>query len=64
MLQTLQVAVENAVTRAAGMLGGLYVIVNNVGIHMEAGLPCHEVSVEAFDRVLQVNLRSYFLFSK
>ncbi len=37
---------------------------NNVGIHVEAGKPCHEVSVQAWDRVMAVNLRSFFLFAK
>jgi NAD(P)-dependent dehydrogenase (short-subunit alcohol dehydrogenase family) len=58
------VNVESAVTNAIETMGGLDTLINNVGIHVEAGKPCHEVSVEAYDRVMSVNLRSYFLFSK
>lgn len=57
--------VEHAVAEAAAQLGGgVDVLVNNVGVHAEAGVPCHEASVAAWDKVLAVNLRSYFLFSK
>ena len=56
--------IERAVAEALDKLGTLDVLVNNVGIHVEAGKPCHEVSVQAWDRVLAVNLRSFFLFAK
>eukprot|EP01047_Picozoa_sp_COSAG01_P049310 COSAG01_NODE_4879_length_4656_cov_5.636384_7_plen_171_part_00 len=56
--------IEAAVKRALGLLGGLDVLVNNVGVHVEAGRPCHETSVWAFDQMIAVNLRSYFVFSQ
>lgn len=56
--------IERAVEKAIATLGGLDVLVNNVGIHVEAGKPCHEVSLQAWDKVIAVNLRSYFLFAK
>ena len=56
--------VEHAVAKALSLMGGLDCLVNNVGVHVEAGRPCHEVSTEAWDRVMTINLRSYFLFSK
>jgi NAD(P)-dependent dehydrogenase (short-subunit alcohol dehydrogenase family) len=56
--------IDAAVSKAIAILGGLDVLVNNVGIHVEAGKPCHEVSLEAWDRMIAVNLRSYFLFCK
>jgi NADP-dependent 3-hydroxy acid dehydrogenase YdfG len=56
--------IEAAVTRAIELFGGLDVLVNNVGIHVEAGRPCHETSLEAWDMMIAVNLRSYFAFSK
>ena len=48
----------------AGGAQGLDVLVNNVGAHFEAGVPCHELSVEAWDTSQRVNLRSHFLFTK
>eukprot|EP01049_Picozoa_sp_SAG25_P017869 SAG25_NODE_4850_length_741_cov_0.795950_1_plen_144_part_01 len=49
--------IEAAVKRALGLLGGLDVLVNNVGVHVEAGRLCHETSVWAFDQMIAVNLR-------
>ena len=57
--------IEAAVKKTIETLGGLDVLVNNVGAHAQpAGLPCHEMSVESWDQVLGINLRSHFLFSK
>jgi len=56
--------VESAVAEAIRIMCGVDVLVNNVGVHIDAGKPCHEASLEAWDRVVAVNLRSYFLFSK
>ena len=57
--------IEAAVKQTIEILGGLDVLVNNVGAHAQpAGLPCHEMSVESLDQVLGINLRSHFLFSK
>ena len=33
-------------------------------VHIEAGVPCHLTSIDAFDKMIAVNLRSCFAFSK
>ena len=53
------------VAAAAGRVaaaGGCDVLVNNVAIQPEA--PCHQMSLEQWDRTIAVNLTSYFLFSR
>ena len=53
--------VSEAAARVEGE-GGCDVLVNNVAIQPEA--PCHEMSLEVWNRTLAVNLTSYFLFSQ
>lgn len=53
--------VEAAVTR----WGGVDVLCNNVGIQPPTSyLPAHELPEEAWDRIIDVNLKSFFLMAK
>ncbi|MBV9797788.1 MAG: SDR family oxidoreductase [Solirubrobacterales bacterium] len=55
-------ACERLVDDAAGALGGLDAVVLNVGIG--AGLKLESTTVEMWDRVFAVNLRSHFLVAR
>jgi len=56
-------AVEAACTLASERFGGrVSALVNNVAVQPEA--PCHEMSLEEWNRAIAVNLTSVFLFSK
>jgi NAD(P)-dependent dehydrogenase (short-subunit alcohol dehydrogenase family) len=48
-------AAEEAVRRVTGELGGLDVLINNAGTDLT--LPFEEIPADAFDRVIDVNLR-------
>ena len=53
------------VRNAAEEYGGLHVLCNNVGIQPTSSyLPAHELPVEAWDRIIEVNLKSTFLMSR
>ncbi|MGC9523267.1 MAG: glucose 1-dehydrogenase [Anaerolineae bacterium] len=54
--------VVRMLAEAIAKLGGLDILVNNAGIQI-AG-PSHEIPVEAFDRVLAVNLRGSYLCAR
>ena len=54
-------AVSASVQTAAGYLGGIDVLVNNAGVGVQAGLL--STPVEAFDMVMEVNVRGYFLYA-
>ena len=55
-------ACERLVDDAAGALGGLDAVVLNVGIG--AGLKLESTTVEMWDRVFAINLRSHFLVAR
>ncbi len=55
-------AVSASVQAAAGYLGGLDVLGNNAGVGVQAGVL--STPVEAFDRVMEVNVRGYFLYAQ
>lgn len=55
-------SVANALAIVAESLGGLDVVVNNAGV--EAFGPLHELSEDAFDKVVSVNLRGTWLVYK
>ena len=55
--------VEGAVTRALEHLGHLDILVNNAGIG-GGYMPIHEMTLEQWDRMMSVNLRSVFLFTR
>lgn len=55
-------AVDESVSAATDVLGGLDILVNNAGIGTAARLL--DTPLEDFDRVMAVNLRGYFLYAK
>ena len=56
---------EAAVGTAVSEFGGVDVLCNNVGIQpMEYYVPAHELSVEGWDQIINVNLKSYFLMTR
>ena len=58
-------ACQAVVDRAIAEWGKVDVLCNNAGIQpTDSYLPAHELSEEAWDRVLGVNLKSYFLMAK
>ncbi len=52
-------AVREAVERAEQVLGGVAILVNNAGTNV-AKRALHELSIEDFDRIVDVNLRGVF----
>jgi len=56
--------VERIVARTVAELGVPSVLLNNAGTDTEGKLPLHEVSEEAFDRVIEVNLKGPWLLMK
>ncbi|MFP4529374.1 MAG: SDR family NAD(P)-dependent oxidoreductase [Candidatus Kapaibacterium sp.] len=54
---------RSALTRAATELGGIDVLVNNAGV-FPPPTPISELSVEEWDRVLNINLRGEMICSK
>jgi NAD(P)-dependent dehydrogenase (short-subunit alcohol dehydrogenase family) len=52
-------AVQQMVQEVLGRFGRLDILVNNVGIERDALI--HKLSEEDWDRVIEVNLKSYFL---
>jgi NAD(P)-dependent dehydrogenase (short-subunit alcohol dehydrogenase family) len=56
------VAVTESTSAAADFLGGLDVLVNNAGIGVQAGLL--GTPVEDYDRLMDVNVRGYFLYAR
>jgi 3-oxoacyl-[acyl-carrier protein] reductase len=55
-------AVAVAVEEAVGALGGLNIVVNNAGVARDGLIS--ELTLEDWDTVLDLDLRSYFLMSK
>ncbi len=55
---------EAAVDAARTRLGGLDVLVNNVGIGGGGDGPAHRLSEDAFDRIMAVNLKGAWLSTK
>lgn len=56
--------VKRIVARTVEQLGLPTVLLNNAGTDTENKLPLHEVSEEAFDRVIEVNLKGPWLMMK
>ena len=55
----------SAVQMAASEFGGVDVLCNNVGIQpLDSYLPAHELPEDSWDRIIAVNLKSYFLMTK
>ncbi len=56
---------EKLVGKAVADFGGVDILCNNVGIQPTGSyLPAHELSEEAWDRIINVNLKSRFLMTK
>ena len=55
-------AVAQVVERAIKELGGLHILINNAG--MELAKPLLDTSEEEYDRVMDTNLKSMFLFTR
>jgi len=59
------VACKALVDQAVALWGGVDVLLNNVGIQpLNTYLPAHELPEEAWDRIINVNLKSGFLMTK
>ncbi|WP_067935043.1 SDR family NAD(P)-dependent oxidoreductase [Alicyclobacillus kakegawensis] len=56
--QTARTVIETAIEK----LGGIDILVNNAGILTQS--PIHEMSVEIWDRMIEVDLRSVFLTTR
>jgi glucose 1-dehydrogenase len=54
--------VERMIHSTIDALGGLDILVNNAGIQISS--PTHETEVDAFDKVMEVNLRGAFLCAR
>jgi NAD(P)-dependent dehydrogenase (short-subunit alcohol dehydrogenase family) len=58
-------ACQQLVEKTVATFGGVDVLCNNVGIQPTSSyVPAHELSEEAWDRILAVNLKSRFLMTK
>ncbi len=58
-------ACQGLVEKAASQWGGVDVLCNNVGIQpVSSYLPAHELPEEMWDRIIDVNLKSFFLMTK
>jgi NAD(P)-dependent dehydrogenase (short-subunit alcohol dehydrogenase family) len=58
-------ACKGLVEKAVSQWGGVDVLCNNVGIQsVESYLPAHEYPEEMWDRIIDVNLKSFFLMTK
>ena len=58
-------ACRGLVEQAAAQWGGVDVLCNNVGIQpVSSYLPAHEYPEEMWDRIIDVNLKSFFLMTK
>ena len=56
---------RDTVGQIVGDLGGVDVLCNSVGIQpVSSYLPAHELSVEMWDRIIGVNLKSHFLMAR
>jgi len=56
---------RQTVGRVQGDWGGVDVLCNNVGIQpVPSYLPAHELPVEVWDRIVDVNLKSFFLMAR
>jgi NAD(P)-dependent dehydrogenase (short-subunit alcohol dehydrogenase family) len=55
-------AVTHVVERTIGELGGLHLLINNAGVELPK--PLLDTSEEEFDRVMEANIKSMFLFTK
>ena len=56
--------VARIVARTVAELGPPTVLYNNAGVDLESKLPVHEISEEAFDRTIEVNLKGPWLMIK
>ncbi|MDU9415621.1 SDR family oxidoreductase [Pseudomonas sp. zfem005] len=56
--------IDRCVAAAVEHLGGLDGLVNNASVTDSGGKGCEELSIETFDRVLQVNVRGTWLMTR
>jgi len=59
-----EASVRNMIDKAISAFGRVDILVNNAGITQTDFMPTEDTPVEAWDRVIQVNLRGTFLCSK
>ncbi|MDM0045803.1 SDR family oxidoreductase [Variovorax dokdonensis] len=57
-------SIESCATEASRLLGGLDGLVNNAAITNSGGRDAHELDVETWDRVMDVNVRGTWLMSR
>ena len=54
----------NLIQKTIELYGRIDVLVNNVGVQLDDGTPTHMLDEAVWDKVLDINLKSYFLLSK
>ena len=55
---------ENLIQKTIELYGQIDVLVNNVGVQFDDGTPTHLLDENVWDKVLDINLKSYFRLSK
>merc|ERR1712216_204525 len=56
--------IHRVMQQVANEKGAVHILVNNVGVQLDDGQACHELSEQIWHKVLNINLTSFFLFSK
>ena len=56
--------IANAVDQTLVLCSRIDVLINNVGVQFDDGNPADVLDIETWNRVISINLTSYFLFAK
>lgn len=59
-----ELEIVTVVKEVADQFGRIDVLVNNVGVQLDDGKCAEDLDLELWDRVIRINLTSYFLFAK